>query len=162
MKKTILILTVFSFVAGLIILKSVLPANNNFNDAASPTPSKTEELSPNLNQTETIETFFNLISSNNFDELFSLLHSKIIPDNEAKNNWLKQFSALKSITVDNIAKLNPEAEIYRVQLTVGEISSEASGAAIPNYGWNKGENVRWLTLEKENDVWKISQIATGP
>lgn len=163
MKKTILILTLVSLAAGLFIFKSVLPSNNNINDVANvPLPSKKEDVSVILNQNETIENFFSLINSAKIDEALTLLHSRIIPNNEVKNNWLKQFSALKLITVDNITKLNTDEEIYRVQLTIGDISSDALKAAIPNYGWNKGENVRWLTLEKENDVWKISQIATGP
>lgn len=163
MKKTILVLTLVSFAAGFFILKSVLPTGDRVNEAVSvPLPSKTEEPLNNLNQNETIEKFFRIINDGEIDDIFQFLHSKIIPDNEAKNNWLKQFSVLKLIAVDNITKLNPEEEIYRAQLTVGEISPEASGAAIPNYGWNKGENVRWLTLEKENNVWKISLIATGP
>lgn len=163
MKKIILILTAFSFIAGLLILKSVLPSNNNINDVVSvPVPSKTEDGLTNLNQTETIENFMSLINNGKIDEALQLLHSKIIPDNEVKNNWAKQFSILKSITVKSITKLNSDEEIYRVQLTIDDLSPNATEAAIPNYGWNKGENVRWLSLEKENDLWKISQIATGP
>lgn len=162
MKKIILILTAFSFIAGLLILKSVLPANNNFNETISPTPSKTEEFSNNLNQTETIESFFSLINNGKIEEALQLLHSKIIPDNEVRDNWVKQFSILKSIIINSITQLNSDEEIYRVQLNIGEISPDATGAAIPNYGWNVGENVRWLMMEKEDDLWKISQIAIGP
>lgn len=163
MKKIILVLTLFSFAAGLLILKSVLPSNSNLNNVASlPLPSKAEEILGNLNQNETIETFFNLINNGKIESALTLLHSRIIPDNEVRNNWFKQFSILKSITVKNVTKLNTDEEIYQVQLTIGEISPSATEAAIPNYGWNKGENVRWLTLEKENDLWKISQIATSP
>jgi len=163
MKKIILILTIFSFAAGLFILKSVLPSNDRVNEVVSvPLPSKTEEALIKLSQNETIEKFFSLINSEKIEEALQLLHSKIIPDNEVKSNWFKQFSILKSITVNSITKLNSDEEIYRVQLTIGEIFPSAIEAAIPNYGWNTGENVRWITLEKEDDLWKISQIATGP
>lgn len=163
MKKIIFILTLFSFAAGFFILKSVLPTGDQIKETSSvPLPSKTDETLINLNQNETIGKFFSLINDGNIEEILPFLHSKIIPDNEAKNNWLKQFSVLKSITVNSITKLNADEEIYRVQLTIDDLAPNATDAAIPNYGWNKGENVRWISLEKENDLWKISQIATGP
>jgi hypothetical protein len=33
---------------------------------------------------------------------------------------------------------------------------------MPYYGWGNGEFVRWITLEKVDNVWKIAGIATGP
>lgn len=162
MKRIILILIIVSFVAGLLLLKSITPINNNNDSLSSSLSQKTEENFVSLNQNETIEGFFNLIDNGNIGDALAYLHSRIIPDNETRNNWIKQFSLLKSITINSITKLNADEEIYRVQLTIGEIFPNATEAAIPNYGWNKGENVRWISLEKENDLWKISQIATGP
>ena len=162
MKKIVFILALFSLVSGLIILKSVLPASDRVSDIASvPLPSIPQEMSDSLNQNETIETFFSLVNSGKIEEATQILHSRIIPDNEVKNNWIKQFSIFKSIAVSSITKLNSDEEIYRVQLNVGDVVEDSS-ATIPNFGWNKGENVRWITLEKENNIWKISQIATGP
>ena len=38
----------------------------------------------------------------------------------------------------------------------------ANVVPMPNYGWDNGENYRWVTLEKVNNKWMIGGIATGP
>jgi hypothetical protein len=39
---------------------------------------------------------------------------------------------------------------------------ESVNVIIPYYGWNNSENIRWVTLIQENNLWKINGIATGP
>jgi hypothetical protein len=39
---------------------------------------------------------------------------------------------------------------------------ESSTAPIPYYGWDDGEYTRWLTIVKDDNLWKIKGIATGP
>ncbi len=38
----------------------------------------------------------------------------------------------------------------------------SANAPIPYYGYETGENIRFITLVKENKLWKIDEIATGP
>jgi len=50
---------------------------------------------------------------------------------------------------------------HKVTLNV-RVSSQVANAPIPNYGWENGSNLRWVEIVKEDEVWKINQIATGP
>jgi hypothetical protein len=39
--------------------------------------------------------------------------------------------------------------------------SSANGP-IPYYGYDQGENVRFVTIVKEGNQWKVEGLATGP
>jgi len=39
---------------------------------------------------------------------------------------------------------------------------EAANAAIPDYGWENGTNIRWISIENVSSVWEIAAISTGP
>jgi hypothetical protein len=44
-----------------------------------------------------------------------------------------------------------------------KIKPGSENAAIPNFGWENGENIRWVSLKKNSDgMWKILGIGTGP
>jgi len=42
------------------------------------------------------------------------------------------------------------------------IDSSAANAPIPYYGYENGQNTRFIPIIKENSLWKIDGIATGP
>ncbi|MCM8788053.1 MAG: hypothetical protein NC935_08410, partial [Candidatus Omnitrophica bacterium] len=52
-------------------------------------------------------------------------------------------------------------DIYKVVLDVW-MDPKSANAPIPYYGWENGQNTRFLTLEKVGNLWKIAEIATGP
>jgi hypothetical protein len=33
---------------------------------------------------------------------------------------------------------------------------------MPYFGWDNGTNTRWVELVKEEGLWKVQGIATGP
>lgn len=162
MKKILIFLTILAFAVSFFLLKLTLPVNDRFeNNNKVLLPSPEPVVLAALDPRQTIENFFSLIGAGKIEEALSYLHPSIVSDEETRIRWDEQFSALREISLLGLAKLNTEEEIYRAQLNLKEIN-EGSSMVIPNFGWNKGENVRWITLEKENDSWKISQIATGP
>jgi len=50
---------------------------------------------------------------------------------------------------------------YQITAIV-KIKAEAVNAPIPNYGWENGENVKWIEVEKINGKWYVNGIASGP
>lgn len=80
--------------------------------------------------------------------------------------WAVQFSNITSFKLLRMEKANENEwtdtkHIYKVVLDVW-MDPRSADAPIPYYGWQNGENTRWLTLEKVGNVWKIAEIATGP
>ena len=88
-----------------------------------------------------------------------MLSQKTVPDERAKQTWRAQLASFKSIQVEKIQRT--EGDTFRVDLQV-QVSEEAANAPIPYYGFSNGQNTRWVTLVKEDGIWKITGLATGP
>ena len=70
--------------------------------------------------------------------------------------------SVKSVEPSNVGDETEGQETYKVVLDA-KIKPGSENAAIPNYGWEKGENIRWVSLKKNsNGMWKILGIGTGP
>lgn len=76
-----------------------------------------------------------------------------------------QFANIFSFKLLKLEKSNEDEwtstkHIYKVLLDV-KMDPRSADAPIPYYGWQDGENTRWIVLEKVNGQWKIAEIATG-
>lgn len=116
-----------------------------------------------------IRSFIALINEGKADEAAKMMKIKDqspLQANSELQAWAVQFAAINSIGLLRIEKASEgestgNKHIYKVVLDV--IMDPASGSApIPYYGWQNGENTRWIVLEKEDNIWKIAAIATGP
>jgi len=110
-----------------------------------------------------IRNFVNLIEEGQADKAALMMKTK---DETELQIWAVHFNAINSFKLLKIEKANEnewtdDKHIYKVVLDVWMDPSSAQ-APIPYYGWQNGENTRWITLEKVGDIWKISEIATGP
>lgn len=113
-----------------------------------------------------IRTFFELINEQRAADAVSMLAPETVGDNTQKQAWGVQFNAFQKITAEKIDKSLEEnwtetSQSYKVTLDV-QMKPEAAKAPIPNYGFENGTNLRWVTLKKIDNLWKISGIATGP
>lgn len=159
--RKIVILLAFILVISVIAF-SFLSSSSNENKVA-PTVSVQNQV-PLLTQEDIIRTFFTLINEKRIPEAIEMLSPTIVPDDASRQTWGVQFNSLKQVEVIDIKKqadLNGNGEIYRVDLQI-EVAPEAASAPIPYYGWSDGKNVRWVAVVKENNLWKITGIATGP
>jgi hypothetical protein len=132
-------------------------------DKTSPTDTS-ESAIPLLQGEDIVRNFFNLIDEGKTSEAVNMLTPINISNDSAKQAWGVQFNAFEKITVKKIEVAGEPAEnnTYKVTLDV-EMKPEAENAQpMPYYGWGNGEFVRWITLEKVDNVWKIAGIATSP
>ena len=134
------------------------PPNQPTSQPTSPVPLSTEE--------DVIRNFFQLINEKRIPEAISMMTAEMAGDESSKQAWGVQFNDINSI---NVLKIEPSMKEnwtenkHSYKLTVEVyVSSDAANAPIPYYGWQNGENTRWITLEKMGNVWKIAEIATGP
>gem|GEM_PF-1459822 len=111
---------------------------------------------------EIIRNFFSFFGTDDAEKAALMMKT----DNDSERQaWAVQFAAFNDLQILKIEKANEEAwtdnrHIYKVTLEV-RMKQESVKAPIPYYGWQNGENSRWLTLEKVGDIWKIAEIATG-
>jgi hypothetical protein len=114
-----------------------------------------------------VRSFFNLIGEGRIPEAVAMMDDSAVPSDSAKQAWGVQFNVFSSIAVKSIDPSNIGDEIkdqktYKVVLEV-KIKPGSEKAVIPNYGWENGENIRWVSLKKdESGIWKILGIGTGP
>ena len=110
-----------------------------------------------------IRNFVNLIGEGSADKAALMMKTK---DETELQTWGVHFNAINSFKLLKIEKASEESwtdnkHIYKVVLDVW-MDPRSADAPIPYYGWQNGENTRWITLEKVGDIWKIAEIATGP
>jgi len=123
-------------------------------------------LVPLPTEEDIIRNFFNLINERRIPEAVNMMSKINVENDSTKQAWGVQFNAIKSINVQKIEKSMEEnwtdnSHTYKVILEA-YVSSEAAGAPIPYYGWADNPNIRWVQLVRENNLWRINGLATGP
>ncbi|MCX6763015.1 MAG: hypothetical protein NT093_04540 [Candidatus Moranbacteria bacterium] len=114
-----------------------------------------------------VKLFFNLINEKKIPEAVAMMDDSAVPDNSAKQAWGVQFDivdsvAVKSIDPSNIGDETEGQETFKVVLDA-KIKPGSENAIMPNFGWENGENIRWVGTKKNSEgMWKILGIGTGP
>jgi len=114
-----------------------------------------------------VKTFFELINEKKIPEAVSMMSKIAIGDDAQKQAWGVQFNAFTSLKTKSIetydkSSWTEDQQEYKVNLSV-QMKPEAADEQIPYYGYNIGDNnIRWVILVKENNLWKVQGIGTGP
>jgi hypothetical protein len=132
----------------------------------SPSTIVSQSTAPLLQETDIIQTFFNLIKERKISEAVMMMTSNITRDDSTKQAFGVQFAAMDSVKVNKIEESSKgdwteSKHQYMVTLDV-VMNSSSANSLIPYYGFEKGENIRFINLIKEGNKWKIEGIATGP
>lgn len=117
-----------------------------------------------------IRTFFALIDEGRSTEAVAMMGKAVTDNNNYQQQWAVQFSAFESAKLTSVEAGDPPVgeaswtdttHIYKVILKA-QMKTESAEEAMPYFGWENGENTRWIELIKEGGNWKIQGIATGP
>ncbi|MFZ2025301.1 MAG: hypothetical protein WAV51_03400 [Microgenomates group bacterium] len=115
---------------------------------------------------KTVEKFLQNISEKKITEAILMMTKSSVPDDATKQAWGVQFAAFTKLSVQKIEPSMQEAwttmqETYQITMDV-EMNEDSANGPIPYYGYDKGVNIRWISVEKEGSDWKIAGISTGP
>lgn len=110
-----------------------------------------------------IHNFVNLIEEGYPDKAASMIKTS---DESELQAWAVNFSNINSFKLISLEKTRENEwtenkHFYKAVFDVW-MNPDSANAPIPYYGWQNGENTRWITLEKDGNTWKITEIATGP
>jgi hypothetical protein len=114
-----------------------------------------------------IQMFFQALQDKNTSLSLGMLDPSNLPDEATLKEWEKYFSSFEKAQVVSVDPENPDSwalneHTYKVSINVSMIA-EAASATIPNYGWQNGDNIRWVTVRRgEDGLWRVLEIATGP
>lgn len=159
---------------GFILSRRPISNQSNFNDQINITKtvptimptSDNDKVVPLPSEEDIIRTFFNLINEEKILDAIKMMDPVFAGDDTSRQSWGVHFFSISSIKVKSIEPSMKEdwdnnSHIYKVILTVS-MKPEATKAPIPNYGWEKGDNIRFISLIKNGDRWLVTGIATGP
>jgi hypothetical protein len=136
-------------------------------DATTNTQSNSDDaVVPEPQEQDIVRNFFQLINEGNVSEAVLAMSSKNTSDDSTKQAWGVQFNDWNSVTVSSIDTSMPDSwsdsrHTYKVVMDM-VIDPSAADAPIPYYGYENGKNIRFISIVKENELWKIDEIATGP
>jgi hypothetical protein len=110
---------------------------------------------------DTIRTFCVLIDTGRISDAVGMMD---ITDETVKQSWgvyLNNFASFELINI-NKSKIDETGNSFEVDVNV-ILKKNLTDLPIPNYGWENGLNKRWFNMvKKENGLYKITEIATGP
>jgi hypothetical protein len=113
-----------------------------------------------------LEEFFAIVNSRDVDGAMKSMAPGMLKTPEQREAWRRQLAAFRSIHVIDVEPANVNdwsstRHIFRV--TLEAYVKEEPGAPIPFFGWHDNPNVRWITMELNNNHrWVVAGIATGP
>ncbi len=115
---------------------------------------------------ELITSFSNLIGQGKAADAVKMLSSQNTSSEKMKKMWQEQFEAMKSIKVLSVepamkSTWTDQRREYKVVLDM-VMDESSKNAPIPYYGYDQGENTRFIVLVKEGDGWFVETISTGP
>jgi hypothetical protein len=122
---------------------------------------------PLPSEEDIIRVFFELIKEKRIPEAISMMDQESVKDEATKQQWAVQLNNLIYPVVKNIKPSMKEdwtknEETFQVNINL-EVAKDAANAPIPYFGWENGDNIRFITLRKNaQNIWKIVGIATGP
>jgi len=122
---------------------------------------------PGNAHSDVVRCFFNLINDHCLAEALNMMAPSTVGSYYRRLQWIEQFQAIISIGIVRIeplaiGKWSDQEERYKVVLKV-QLKREAADATIPYYGWYEGENIRWVSIQSDDQkLWWIKEIATGP
>lgn len=124
---------------------------------------KKSESVPFPQEEDIIHNFVNLIEEGYPDKAASMIKTS---DESELQAWAVNFSNINSFKLISLEKTRENEWIenkhfYKAVFDVW-MNPDSANAPIPYYGWQNGKNTRWITLEKDGNTWKITEIATGP
>jgi len=169
-KSSLLIITgglIIIILLGILIFGKKNTTKNNL--PTKPTVNITEKI-PSVTQeseTDIIKKFINLINDQKPSEAVIMMTPSITKDDLTKQAWGVEFNAFKKMAMTKIepsmqSDWTENQHSYKVTLIVEMKPEAASSAPIPNYGFDNGENIRWIQIEKIGDKWQVAGISTGP
>lgn len=110
-----------------------------------------------LSQVETARNFFTLLSEKKIDEALAVMDA----DQNTKQMWRVNFRTIQFLQIKNVEPAFEEEWISTRQTFKAELDVKVTSEG-ENYGWSQGQNTRWVSLQKNGDIWQVHELASNP
>jgi len=149
-----------------IVLSSLILAGCTISSPPPPEQTKNIEV-PLPAGADVISLFWQLVNEHHIPEAIDMMSPNLITDDSVKQAYGVQFNHIKFVNVMavepyNIDTWTNDSQMYKTTLEI-YVSSDASSAPIPYYGFTDNPNIRFISLSLDDTgKWQIEQIGTGP
>jgi len=108
-------------------------------------------------QQDAVKQFINYLSDKKFDEALNMMDA----NDQTKQMWKTNFNTIKSLKVESVEpywleEWTADRQMYKFIL---DVSVTPEGEQI---GWENGKNFRWVTMQNNNGVWQVHELANNP
>jgi len=108
-------------------------------------------------QIDRAKEFFSLLADKKIDEAIAMMDA----NDGTKDMWKTNFKTINSLSIRGanpvfLEEWTSVRQVFKIDLMVS-VTPEGEG-----YGWNQGQNSRWITLEKNGETWQVHELANNP
>lgn len=120
-----------------------------------------ETKSPQPNDTYVIKDFFSLVDDGKVEDALGVMVATMAQDNSYREAWSVNLNNIYYIKVRTIDGYQPGQWTDGKHKYVLRLDVQLKDPALPTT-WQNGENVRYVTVLKIGEQWKISEISATP
>lgn len=129
--------------------------------AATPIVLFEKKAAPQPSDTYVIRNFFSLVDDGRVDEALDIIVSTIGPDSNIRDAWSVSLKNIYYIKVRTLDGFQPSLWTENKHKYILRLDIQLKDPAVPTT-WQNGENVRYVTVAKIGEQWKISEINQAP
>lgn len=150
----------------LIAVGAYLYVNRDYYFSKSNDVTQDQESVASIRDYDVIYSFFKLIDDDQISDAVMLMNPKILKDETLKQSWGVQLNAFDNVVLKSVEAYDQEEwkENRHKYMVIfdADMKAETANESIPYFGYESGDNTRWIAIEKINGNWYINGIATGP
>lgn len=126
----------------------------------NPNPIKaktTSEPTETNDQAALARSFFEKLGNADIDGALGMMDA----NQATKDMWRANFKTLKSLKIKNLEPTFKDEWTSQRQTFKAELEANVTAEG-ETFGWQNGQNFRWISLKKSGDKWVIHEIANNP
>lgn len=108
-------------------------------------------------QIERAKEFLNELAGGKIDDALAMMDA----NQATKEMWKTTFNTIQSLKIKSVEPAFQDEWTATRQVFRAVLDAKVTSEGV-SYGWNQGENNRWITLEKNGDTWQVHELANNP
>lgn len=108
-------------------------------------------------QEQVVSDFLNALATKDIQKALGMMDA----NQDTKQAWGVNFNSIKSLEIKSLDEVYKEDWTSARQSFKAILNVQVSEQGL-QMGWQNGENHRWITVEKNGDIWQIHELANNP
>lgn len=110
-----------------------------------------------VSQEQVVRDFLNALAAKDIQKALGMMDA----NEDTKQAWGVNFNSIRSLEIKSLGEVFKEEWTPTRQSFKAVLQVQANEQGL-QMGWANGENHRWITVTKNNNVWQIHELANNP